>query len=389
MSNTGSIAVLTTVHPALDGRIFHKEAISLRAAGFPVTLIAPYGDGVAEATTAAGIGFEPLARGTSRSVRPRRWVALVRRLWARRRADSVWHFHDPELLVVCVISRALFARSIALVYDAHEDPAGTVAYKEWLPRAVRRPIAALTSGVEGLFARRCELVIAATEPIAAAHARRRVEEVVVVRNYPRLAGTPLADPPERASDETDGPVRVVYSGSITAARGVHEMVAAIDRLADLEVELELIGPFGDPELRREVEETAGSRVEITGLLPWADALDRLARCDIGLVCLHPEPNYVDSLPTKLFEYFAAGLAVVASDFEAWAPYVVDVGTGIQVAPRDVDALAGAIRELAVDADRRAEMGRRARRLAVERFTWAVESERMVAALDELRRRAAS
>ena len=267
MSSAGSIAVLTTVHPALDGRIFHKEATSLRAAGFPVTLVAPDSEGVAETTASAGIEFEPLPRGESRHVRPGRWVVLVGRLWARRRVDSIWHFHDPELLVVCVLSRALFARSTNLVYDAHEDPAGTVAYKEWLPGLLRRPIAALTSGIEGFLARRCELVVAATEPIAEAHRSRSVDDVVVVRNYPRLAGTPLQDPPDRPADGANGPVRVVYSGSITVARGVNEMVAAIDRLADLDVELELIGRFGDPGLRREIEAAAGPRVEITGLLP--------------------------------------------------------------------------------------------------------------------------
>jgi glycosyltransferase involved in cell wall biosynthesis len=61
---------------------------------------------------------------------------------------------------------------------------------------------------------------------------------------------------------------------------------------------------------------------------------------IGLVCLRPLPRYAEAMPVKLFEYMAAGLAVVASDFPLWREIVRGADCGLLVdsrAPRDISA----------------------------------------------------
>ena len=81
-------------------------------------------------------------------------------------------------------------------------------------------------------------------------------------------------------------------------------------------------------------------------------------------------SYRYSLPNKLFQYMQAGLPVVASDFPQVREVVEETGAGITVDPRDVDALAGAIRTY-TDGPRaqrrrwRSEVARPVRR----RFNW--------------------
>ena len=64
---------------------------------------------------------------------------------------------------------------------------------------------------------------------------------------------------------------------------------------------------------------------------------------------------------------AAGLPVVASSL-GQIPDALD-GCGVLVPPSDPAALARAIDSLAQDPARRAELGERARRLAVDRHSW--------------------
>lgn len=74
-------------------------------------------------------------------------------------------------------------------------------------------------------------------------------------------------------------------------------------------------------------------------------------------------------PIKLFEYMAAARAVVASDLPALADVVAHGETALLVPPGDVEALAGALRQLRDDPALRARLGKNAARLALEQYTW--------------------
>ena len=87
-------------------------------------------------------------------------------------------------------------------------------------------------------------------------------------------------------------------------------------------------------------------------------------------------------PLKLFEYMAAGRAIVASDLPAWADVVQDGETALLVPPGDADALAAAIARLRADAGLRARLAENARARALAHYTW---DARARAILDQIRR----
>ncbi len=124
-----------------------------------------------------------------------------------------------------------------------------------------------------------------------------------------------------------------------------------------------------PEVRHEL---AGLEdiATLTGLVPQDEGPLYLAASDI-LVSPHV-PNADGSpffgSPTKLFEYMAAGKAIVASDLDQIGDVLRD-GLAVLVRPGDESDLARGIRELAEDPERRAELGERARIRVLERYTW--------------------
>jgi glycosyltransferase involved in cell wall biosynthesis len=116
---------------------------------------------------------------------------------------------------------------------------------------------------------------------------------------------------------------------------------------------------------------------------WQGSLDRngiarlLDRVRAGLVVLHPEQNFVVSLPIKLFEYMSAGIPVIASDFPLWRGIIEDSGCGILVDPFDPGAIAKAVELLLTDSALAEDMGRRGRKSVEERFNWSSEEQTLL------------
>jgi glycosyltransferase involved in cell wall biosynthesis len=103
----------------------------------------------------------------------------------------------------------------------------------------------------------------------------------------------------------------------------------------------------------------------------------LAGSDAGIVCFLPEPNHVKSMPNKLFDYMAAGIPVVASNFPLWRKIVEENECGICVDPLDPGAIAEAVRSLRSAPQKSASMGRNGRRLVDSGYNWAREKERLL------------
>jgi glycosyltransferase involved in cell wall biosynthesis len=349
---------LTSSHPPDDIRIFGKECRSLVQAGFEVHLVAP-GSGVGRREGVVIHGFDlPLGP------RPLR---VIRRLWRAWRAThavgaDLCHFHEPELVPVALLLKLAGAR---VVYDVHEDHLSTVAYSARRSGGRRTGFRIL----ERVARRTCDAFVAATPAIARGFP---VERTIDLLNYP-LAGEFAPAPDDGAGAD------VVYVGSITRPRGLGEMVDAIHRVNRPDARLVLVGNFENDRLRREAESLPGwERVVHRGRLGRDDLRDQLAHSRIGLVILHPERNYVESFPTKLFEYMAAGLPAVASDFPFFRELVEPIGCALFVDPLDAAQLAAAIDDLLADDGRAQEMGRRGSIAVRDRLNWEREAPKLVA-----------
>jgi glycosyltransferase involved in cell wall biosynthesis len=111
-----------------------------------------------------------------------------------------------------------------------------------------------------------------------------------------------------------------------------------------------------------------STVTFRGAQPLAAVLAAYRRSDVFVLpCVRARSGSHDITPNALIEAMAMKLAVVSTTSGAIPEIVEDGVDGVLVEPNDERALAGAIRGLLDDPERRRALGEAARRKVVERF----------------------
>ncbi|MDO4760914.1 MAG: glycosyltransferase family 4 protein [Corynebacterium sp.] len=164
-------------------------------------------------------------------------------------------------------------------------------------------------------------------------------------------------------DEHAAPL-VVFVGTLKPWHGVDVLIEAYAH-AQSPWRLRIIG---DGPERENLERTAaqlGLDVEFVGAVAPEEIPAQLAGASIGVAPYPHDQAYFS--PLKVYEYMAAGLAVVASEIGQIPNVLADVG--ILVPPSDRQALATAIDQLATNPTTCAELGARARARAVEKHSW--------------------
>jgi len=112
-------------------------------------------------------------------------------------------------------------------------------------------------------------------------------------------------------------------------------------------------------------------------MPAYEGWPIIAQCHVGLAVLHPIPNYVESYPTKTFEYMAMGLPVIASNFPLYREIVEGAECGICVDPLNPEEIAGAIRWIIDHPAEAEQMGKNGHRAVEERYNWGKEEKKLL------------
>lgn len=358
----------TTVHPRDDSRIRSKEMAALATAFENVSLYVQDGMGNEQD---GKLGYAIVDTGP-RLPRLKRMIIGGWRMFRAvlRARPKVAHFHDPELLPWAMLLR-LFG--IAIVYDVHEDMPEQVKHNPGLPSWAQRILPPFVGMAEWTGARLFDGLAVPTQTIAN---RFPVQKTVLVRNFPIL---------EELHQPNSAPIKdrqphFAYVGYISEVRNIFGMMQAVAGLPDPSARLRLVGSFAIQETEDKARSMAewDSSVLFEGWASRERVGEILGEVQAGLVVLKPVEHEMLTLPIKLFEYMAAGLPVIASDFPVWRNIVDDAGCGVLVDPLDPASIAAAMRWVLDNPDEAAEMGRRGRAAVEQKYNWGPEAGRLIA-----------
>lgn len=265
-------------------------------------------------------------------------------------------------------SRVVFARhvklaslmleafpALPLIYEAHEVfsvPAPKLFAQEAYVLEKAAAVIAITQGLADALNRHFGL-------------KRDFAIVPSATTLPELPGKKIW---------ADAPREIIYAGSLFDWKGVDDLIAAARWLPGCKITVVGGDEKGVARLRGFVV-PGGATVEFAGHLSHGDVSKRLQTACIAVL-----PNRAGSVsdftsPIKLFEYMAAGCAVVASDL----PVLHEVLADDEIEwfrPGDSRELADAIRRLVDNPNRARAFGEHLAKKAKE-FSWRSRAEKIL------------
>lgn len=178
---------------------------------------------------------------------------------------------------------------------------------------------------------------------------------------------------------TDEPI-VMFVGGFQAWHGVELLVASFAQVRRQIPQARLLlvgdGP-ARPSIEQRIAECGlGEAVVITGMIPHEDVPAYLALADVATLPYPSLPQELWFSPLKLYEYMAAGKAIVASRAGQIAEVIEDGRNGLLVEPGNVAALAEALICLLQNEAERRRLGQRAQQQAVQQHSWGRYIERL-------------
>jgi glycosyltransferase involved in cell wall biosynthesis len=351
----------TSIHSSGDTRIFVKECSSLAKAGYEVSLVS--------VNTSEIINNNVRIYNVKQSLKGRfiRMFFTTGKIYQKLlelNAD-IYHFHDPELIPY---AKRLIRKGKKVIYDVHEDIPRQILGKYYLPVFLRKFISRVVEQIENNAASKFSWIITAT-PFIRERFLKFNSNVTAICNFPLLK--------ELQSEVSykSRPMHLCYIGSITEARGIKELIGAMETLP---YTLHLCGQFSPLTLRDKLTNLPGwKNVKEHGYCSREQVKTILETSRVGMVTLYPIINYLDAYPVKMFEYMLAGIPVIATDIALWKKILVQAECGIAVDALNVEEIRSAIVQVMENPELSERMGVNGRKAIATSYNWNHEEQKLL------------
>lgn len=289
---------------------------------------------------------------------------------------GLWQPPPDVILAVSPLPTGLAAlpahwmRRAPLVFDLQDIwPDSALAVGVMQPRLALR----LFRRLERFLYQRCALIVGITEGFRRylIHLGMEPARLAVIPNGVdwETFGAVTAGRKFRKSRGPDGKFVVGYAGNIGLAQGLATLLDAADELRSSAVKFLLVGEGTDKARLRKLARIRGlGAVEFLEGVPRERVAPILASCDALLLILRRDPLFEITIPSKLYEYMAAGKPILCAVGGEAAGLVASARCGLSVEPSDGAALARAVEKLSEAPALCREMGRRGKRSARELFS---------------------
>lgn len=361
------ILQLTSVHPRFDTRIYHKVCKSLVSHDYQVKLIVADGKGDKKKDS---INIEDVGKskfGRLGRIFVTTWKVFFRAL---RTDAKIIHFHDPELIPQAYIL-AIFGRKV--IFDMHENIPKQIANKHWLSSYLKKTLILIYTCLEKLTLNKFHVVFAES---SYQNDYNWLKNTSVILNLPDVGLITSIPKQDKFDNFTVG-----YIGGCSTERGVLRVASAIKQLREKELDFDYlcIGPQS-----QEVEEDdlfqIGHKdgwIDAPGRVNAVDGWPLIKKCSVGMAVLEPLPNYLESWPTKMFEYLAMGLPVIVSNFPMYQEFIDEYNCGLCVDPLNQDDISKAIEFIHNNPETALEMGERGKKAIMNKLNWSYEENKLI------------
>jgi len=315
------------------------------------------------------VAFDGKNRGRLGRVLIRSWLGYRA---VKKIKPAICHLHDPEILWVGLV---LKWHGVKVIFDAHEDYEKKVLSRYWVPKFLSPVISFSYKKVSKVMIKRFDAAIGATDLISSLQPNQKR---CTLHNYPRL---------DELSSSTGDSVResnrILYTGGLTSHRGIEQVVKALCEVSSGNWKLVIVGQE-NPEVAKRLKcYLQDPRIDYRGVVAFEEVKSLLDESRIGVVCNQRGYDYENALPNKLFEYMAAGLAVICSNFESWKEIVEDTGSGYTCDTTDIKVLGETLDYVLGNPELAIKCGENGKVAIKNRYSWEREERKLIALYEEV------
>jgi glycosyltransferase involved in cell wall biosynthesis len=374
------VAMLAYTHYGSDPRV-RRQAEALTRAGHSVTVFC-LNEGRVQRTLVDGVEVLGIGADRYRGDSPLAYLynygrfllaagRALRHHHSLRAFDLIQVHTMPDAIVFAALP--LKRAGIPVLLDIHDLMPELFVSKFGM--SDRHPVVKLLRWQErrsARFAHRCLAVHRRHRQRLAEHSGAAVT-IDVIHNLPDPRWFPVTLPSENEAEA----LRIVYHGTVARRHGIEIAVKAIHAIHD-QFPAARLDVYGDGDSAAAVaaligDLNASSYIRFQpGMMPLEQLVPALQGAGIGVIPLLADAftNYM--LPTKLLEYVAMGIPVIASDLRSIRDYFSDRQIRY-VTPGSVDDLAAALRQLLSDSNLRHQLATEAGAF-YDRYRWSAEEQ---------------
>lgn len=280
---------------------------------------------------------------------------------------DVYHFHDPELMRIALTFKK---KNKKVIFDFHEDTPKQILSKHYIPKILRKPLSLIYKIYEEKSSKKFDGIVTAT-PYLERKFIKHNKNTVAVNNFPILSEFIHLE-----NNFGDKEIDLIYIGGISAERGLFEMIKIANERPSIKISL--CGRFISSEEEKKANQMMKyDNIKFKGMLNRKEIQRELEKAKIGLVLLEKNERFSESLPIKMFEYMAAGIPVIATEFKLWENIINESSAGLCLDPKDTNDIIKNIEMLLSNSSLMKQMGDSGRNYVTEKYNWENEEKKLL------------
>lgn len=357
MANKTSICHLSSVHYALDTRIFYKMCSGL-AEEYNVSLIAKH----PRKETLNKVNIIPFYVFKNRNNRVVfSWLLMFFK--AVKIKARIYHIHDPELMP-CGLLLKIFGKKV--IYDVHENIAEDIFDKPWIKH--QKMAYWGFNLIENLAAKNFKIILA--EKSYEKRYKKLNANFTTIQNF---CDIDFFIPYQKK--ETNDSFNLFYIGILLENRSILDIIESVYQLKqkgynpNFHIVGELYSDLKNKITNLSYFKEIKSNIHFYGRLPLDEGYKLSSKMDIGLCIIWPMKNSIESYPTKIFEYMAVGLPILTSNFELYKSVVETENCGLCVTPKSTDLITEKLIELYENKNMREKMRKNGILAVKNKYNW--------------------
>jgi len=172
----------------------------------------------------------------------------------------------------------------------------------------------------------------------------------------------------RESQGWTNKIIVCYAGLIGLGQNLTSIIPEIERIENEDIKFVFIGDGpGKEALCKDVKERNLKNVEIRKLMPRSEVVPHIYSSDIMMVVLRESSFFKSAIPSKFFDYMAAGKPVITNVDGELRDILKENNAGLYFSLREKGAFGEVIKILKDNSDLRIKMGENGKKLIERNF----------------------